>query len=532
MNATLPAIAALVRAGAIARAREHFEAGGHALRTGDPAALALKGRLLKAQARLAPAEERTDLFAAAARAYAAAHALAPAPYLAINAASLDALAGDDAAARRQAQQVIALLASDPPPADTPYFLAATLAEAHLLLDRQDEAARALEQAVAHDPDGWDDRAATLGQLREILTARGQSADWLERFAPPQSLHFAGHMGMAPNGESEAALQSALDAFFATHPIGFAWGALAAGADIVIAERLLENGAQLHVVLPCPPVKFASQSVAPAGAQWLTRFDRLLKAAASIRVAGEDGASVHDPLATAHAGRLAIGGALLNARRLGARSCQLIVTDQDDGGTNTRTQAEMWPLGAGEQIRLTVPRDAAVENLFPPEDFDPARQLAIHVAAGFAQPASDASPAQIAAAGAAMAEALSGIPQEAIRAAPLLWEFSTPDLAAALQALARIQVNARQAGFEPIIGAELAIARVVRDSASGTEIAYGPAPALARRLMNHAPAGLAFAGDALAVTMALSADWPLRSELYLPDEEDLGGAVHLLLPRHQ
>lgn len=46
--------------------------------------------------------------------------------------------------------------------------------------------------------------------------------------------------------------------------GFAWGALAAGADIVIAEHLLASDAELHVVLPCPVEQFEAQSVAPAG----------------------------------------------------------------------------------------------------------------------------------------------------------------------------------------------------------------------------------------------------------------------------
>ena len=105
--------------------------------------------------------------------------------------------------------------------------------------------------------------------------------------------------------------------------------------MTLLGRLLAAGAELHAVLPCPPALFAAQSVAPAGAEWCARFDAVLAAAASLRVAGSDAAGVHDPLATAHAGELAIGAALLHARRLAAPARQLLVLDEQLGGPNTR-----------------------------------------------------------------------------------------------------------------------------------------------------------------------------------------------------
>lgn len=531
MTPTLPAIAALVRSGAVDRGWALFEAGGYLQREDDPAALAVQGRLLKARGRLAGASQRRQLLAEAAAAYGAAHALSPAPYLAINAASLSLLAGDPATAEAGARAVLALLDAPEPPADTPYFLAATRAEALLLLSDREGAEAALDQAVQYDPDGWDDRATTLTQLREVLAAQGQDSAWLNRYTPPASLHFAGHMGLASGGSAEAELARQLAGTVPPGRYGFAWGALAAGADIVIAEHLLAADAQLHVVLPCPVEQFEAQSVAPTGPQWTERFRALLPQAASLRIAATGTGSAHDPLATAHAGELAIGGALNNASRLGSCVAQLIVTDEHGGGANTARQAALWRGDLGTQMRLTLPRDAAVEKLFPPEAPDPARALALHVAVGLdgLAGAQQSSSEQITRLIAPVAAVLAALPAGSVRAEPGVWEFTATDLDLAFSIIARL-LSISPA--PPAIGAHLAISMLVKDPASGTLVPYGPAPALARQLMQLAPAGLALASDALAVTLAARPPGALGSELYLPDEDELGGAIHALLARNQ
>lgn len=527
MTPTLPAIAALVRSGAVDRGWALFEAAGYSARGADPAALAVKGRLLKARARLASGAVRTRLMAEAAAAYGAAHALDPAPYLAINAASLNLLAGDPAAVATGATAVLALLDAPEPPADTPYFLAATRAEALLLLGDPAGAQAALDQAVQHDPDGWDDRASTLLQLREVLAEQGRDSTWLDSYAAPASLHFAGHMGLAAGGASEAELAGQLTSALSPGRYGFAWGALAAGADIVIAEHLLASDAELHVVLPCPVEQFEAQSVAPAGPQWTERFRALLPRAASIRIAASGAGSAHDPIATAHAGELAIGGALNNARRLGSSAAQLIVTDEHGGGANTARQAALWRGDLGAQLRISLPRDAAVEALFPPEQPDPARALALHVAVGLDRPVgADVSDSrQIEALVAPIAAVLAALPGGTVRASPGLWEFAATDLDQGFSVIAQL-LSLSPAPLA--IGAHLAISTLIEDPASGTVVAYGPAPDLARQLQRLAPAGLALASDSLAVTLAARPPGALRSELYLPNEDDLGGAVHALL----
>ena len=525
MQPALPALTALARAGAVGRAWELFAAAGYLEHTADPAALAVKGRLLKGRGRLALGAGRSSLFADAAAAYAAAHALAPAPYLAINAASLSLLAGEAAQAAEGARGVLALLDAPETPADTPYFLAATRAEALLILGERAQAEAAMEAAAAADPDGWADRAATIAQLREITRAQDSDPAWIERFAPPASLHFAGHMGLAAGGASEAALAGQIDTLFGEHRFGFGWGALAAGADVVIAERLLAQGAELHVVLPCPPDQFEAQSVTPAGADWTRRYRALLGSALSVRCAADSATSVHDPLATLHAGELAIGGALNNAAILASSAAQLVVTDDQGGGINTARQAALWRAAAGPQHRLSVPRDAQVEALFPPEQPDPARVLAVHLAVGLdALAGADALPsAAIATLAKPVAEALCGLPAAAIRAAPGRWEVLVEDLDVALATISRLAALGNLA-----LGAHLAIGPVLPDAASGSLVPHGKAPMLARHLMELAPAGVTLASDALAVTLAARGSDGLRSELYHPGEDEAGGAIHTLV----
>ena len=48
-------------------------------------------------------------------------------------------------------------------------------------------------------------------------------------------------------------------------IGFAYGSLAAGADILWAEALLAVGSEVHVVLPFALEEFVRVSVEPSGA---------------------------------------------------------------------------------------------------------------------------------------------------------------------------------------------------------------------------------------------------------------------------
>ena len=360
MTISLPAIVTAARAGSLDQAWRMFVAAGYDGPNASAGALAVKGRLLKDRAlRLAPSQ-RPAAFAEAAAAYAAADALAPQPYTKINVATLTLLCGDRAEASRLAGELLAWLDGQPDIAETPYYLAATRAEAHLLRGDTTLARAAMEAALAHDPDGWSDHASTLRQLALILNAQAVSVDWLDRFRPPRSLYYAGHLGIADDDSTSLAFVVA--DVLTRERVGFGFGALAAGSDIVIAEALLAQGAELHVVLPTGIDAFIGQSVTPFGHAWLRRFRACIAAASSVRTMTRV-RGAYEPLATQLAGDVAMGSAILNARQLESEAVQLLIADEGAGdfgtGLGTARDGARWQTSGRRQHLIAWPRTAPV-----------------------------------------------------------------------------------------------------------------------------------------------------------------------------
>ncbi len=246
MTSGIAELAALLRAGATARAWQKFREAGMHERMDDPAILTLHGRMLKDQARAVTGEARRRGFLASADVYARAAELQNTTYPLINAATLSLLGGDGARAARLAALTLERLDDPKTEADTPYYTEATRAEALLLLERIGEARASLEKAVALAPQAWEDHATTLKQFTLILAALDLNDDWLDDLRPPASLHFAGHMALGSNDrEAETAIHAAV----AKNGARFGYGALASGSDIIMAEALLASGGVLHVVLP-------------------------------------------------------------------------------------------------------------------------------------------------------------------------------------------------------------------------------------------------------------------------------------------
>jgi tetratricopeptide (TPR) repeat protein len=353
---TLPAIISAARAGSVQHALALFEAGGFAQRPNDAAALAVRGRLAKDTAARAAVADQPHLYARAAEIYAAADALSPQPYTKINVASLRWLAGDHDGAQLVAHDLLDTLANPARIAETPYYLAATRAEAYLLCGNVDAARAALSEAVRCDPDGWSDRASTLAQFSLLLTNMGRDAHWLDAFRPPRTLQYAGHMGVPLH--PEGALTNAVDAIMTQENIGFGYGALAAGADILIAEALLKHGAELHIVLPTTLESFIAQSITPYAPAWRTRFDACLDQAHGIRSLSTV-AGVYEPLATKLAADVAMGSAVMNARRFQTEAVQLLIVDEGQArygdGLGTRYQGERWQKNGSRQHVLVAPR---------------------------------------------------------------------------------------------------------------------------------------------------------------------------------
>lgn len=352
-------LAALVRAGAVDHAWTLFVGAGLAA-SDDPAVLTLKGRILKARARAAEGEARAELYGQAAAAYLAAAPGGGGAYALINAATLSLLAGDEAAARVHALAV--LEANDD---DAPYYQAATRAEALLVLRRFDEAWAALDAAVAAAPKAWEDHAVTLRQFRLLLEALGEDDAGLARLAPPRSLHFTGHMAVSPD---DAGLAAEVARIVAEERVAFGYGALAAGADIVVAEALANAGVELHVLLPVDTAAFRVLSVTPWGEAWGARFDRLMVQAESVRVVTPGAATIDAPTIDL-AAETAMGLAVLKAATVAGEAVQLAVLDGEKGAS--ARAAVRWAGGGRRQRLLTAPRPTA-RAVSP---IDPAARLA-------------------------------------------------------------------------------------------------------------------------------------------------------------
>src|SRR5437868_5105217 len=131
----------------------------------------------------------------------------------------------------------ALLADPAVAAGGDYYKAATRAEALLLLGRTEEVTRTLGEEAIRGSKDLGGRSSTLRQLNMVAAFLGMDevarAALLAPLAPPRVTHYCGHVFGADAG-AEAPIRAALDALLDEEEIGFAYGALACGADILAA----------------------------------------------------------------------------------------------------------------------------------------------------------------------------------------------------------------------------------------------------------------------------------------------------------
>jgi hypothetical protein len=315
MNVSTPlsTIIALARAGSLEHAWYEFAAAGYDRRDDDPAVLNVKGRLLKDRALRARGEERRRLYLESAAAYRRSAELQPGTYPLINAATLSLLSGDRAKAAEIAHEVLERIEREPDEPETPYWRGATVTEALLLLGRFEEAKAALAEAIVAAPRAWEDHASTLRQFILIHDELGADSAWLAILRPPRSLSYSGS-AVTSVEPADSELRSKIAVLIVRERVGFVFGGLSAGAEIVAAEAAIEAGAELHVVLPGGTEAFARACVEPAGSGWRGRFDAMVGAAESLHMVRPiGGLPGWDMMVLAE--RVAAGTARLNGERL-------------------------------------------------------------------------------------------------------------------------------------------------------------------------------------------------------------------------
>ncbi len=265
-------------------------------------------------------------------------------YPGVNAATMARVAGDTERARALATHLIATL--DPGAED--YWPLATLAEALLLAGRKDDALRVLAKAgAARDADDGA-KATTILQLRRLAPLIGEELEPLVAALNPRTVAVvSGHLlrgselDEAAQAATEAEIRKRAAALLTEHNVGFLYGALAAGSDIVIAETALEAGAEFHCVLPFPTEAFIETSVRigdPPGHEgnWETRLRAILDGKL-----GPCSLTIMEPTEPAerdldgaffYAFRYAAGEALQHAATLQTRCRLVVVSDEAEADT--------------------------------------------------------------------------------------------------------------------------------------------------------------------------------------------------------
>jgi class 3 adenylate cyclase len=337
----------LARLGDTERALKLYDAYGLGARD-DVDALSLQARLLKDRGFASGNGDRDATLTEACRLYARVYRRTRDAYPAVNAATLAWITGRTLLARQLARTV---LANPGVQAASDYYGLATVAEAKLVLGDFAGATAALVAALAAPDADAGKRSTTVLQLQRLeptIPDRKAFRPLLEMIRPPSVASYCGHIFLE-DPALEADLGARIDASLRKENVGYAYGSLAAGSDILIAERVLARGGELHVVLPVAEEDFMAQSVAPAGGQWAERYLACREKASSLTFSSTM-SHVGGQGQFAYGAKVGMGMARLRARHLNTRAVQVAVAETT-GGTSTLTRSDIraWQDTGGASI---------------------------------------------------------------------------------------------------------------------------------------------------------------------------------------
>ncbi len=271
-------------------------------------------------------------------------------YSGINAASLSLIMGDGEEADRLARKVIRLCMEawrKPPYGD--YWTVATVAEAFLLLGRQEQAAKYYGIARARSAQNYSNLASTRRQLNLLSRYMAVDPKVTQTLRIPPVVAFSGHMldhagqkrprfperAVEPVKRRIAEVLERLDV-----RIGYA--SAACGADVLFHECLQERGGESNVVLPFSREDFMLTSANFAGPAWVKRVERIRSGSSVVEQATRGGYGGEDQL-FAYANRLIMGKAILRSRFLETEPLLLAVWDRARSGRpgGTAESVQTW-----------------------------------------------------------------------------------------------------------------------------------------------------------------------------------------------
>jgi class 3 adenylate cyclase len=326
-----------------------------------PDVLSLAGRVAKDRwSKLPPGAERAAAGEQARAHYRRAFEVSRDWFPGINAATMSLLTGAAAEGRRLAREVLAICGQRAEAArDGDFWLLATRGEACLLLGEATAAAQWYREAAAAAGRRHGDIASMRRQVKLLAPAIEGAAGILDVLAMPRVAVFTGHMIDAAGRERprfpaglEPAVAAAIAAAIADNNVGFGYCSAACGADILFAEQMLANGAEIDIVLPFQREDFVQTSVAFAGGEWVARFDRVLERAASVSYCVEE-SHLGDDVLYAYAAELTAGLAALRAAQLESEAILLAVAEPGDEGMIGGTAGNVTDWQARGRRAVTV-----------------------------------------------------------------------------------------------------------------------------------------------------------------------------------
>jgi class 3 adenylate cyclase len=308
---------------------------------------ALGARLDREEAYAGDAAQRPARLKKAAEQYESVYRRTASPFLGINAAVLNELSGDTARAKEIAAQIVdACAKAKPQSQQDAYQLAADRAAASLLLDDLNDAQKTIEQAAKLSTNAAS-IASTRKQLILICDHKGFDRAIIAPLRNRTVMHYSGHM-IAPAGrpgrfpaEAEARVAAQIQSELARHNVGYGYGSLACGADILFVEALLARNGEARVVLPFAKDSFLKESVGNGGPNWLARFEKCVEHV-SVTYA-TDSEYFGDAEVFAYTSQLAMGLAMLRAQQFASEPIQLAVWDGEETGekAGTFTDIRTW-----------------------------------------------------------------------------------------------------------------------------------------------------------------------------------------------
>ncbi|HTP58888.1 MAG TPA: TRAFs-binding domain-containing protein [Spirochaetia bacterium] len=260
-------------------------------------------------------------------------------YSGINAASLSLIMGKKDLSRKVARKVLRICADLlKDPSQRSYWLLATVAEAFLVLGRQEKAAKFYRLARARSSRNYSNLASTRRQLTLLARYSTVHPAVLDTLRIPPVIAFTGHMIDAPGKppghfpqSSAAAVKQSIAAVLRKLDARIGFASAACGSDILFHECLLARGGESNVVLPFDKEDFFATSVNPAGPAWARRARAVLAKSSLVEQATSGGYTSGNELLFSYANELIMGKAILRSRFLETEPLLIAVWDGQRNG---------------------------------------------------------------------------------------------------------------------------------------------------------------------------------------------------------